>query len=109
MIINPYVFAAFDADAQAFITAAGLTNPTQQRAVNTLVLSLKANNIWTKMRAIYPFVGGTASTHKWNLKNPLDTNAAFRLVFFGGMTHSANGIQGNGTNSYANTFLNPSS
>lgn len=109
MIINPYVFgAAFDPDAQAFITAAGITDNTQKTAINTLVLSLKSNNIWTKMKAVYPFVGGTASTHKWNLKNPLDTNAAFRLVFFGGMTHSANGIQGNGTNSYANTFLNPS-
>jgi hypothetical protein len=106
MIINPYVFgAAFDPDAQAFITAAGLTNPTQQNAINTLVLSLKSNNIWTKMKAIYPFVGGTASTHKWNLKNPLDTNAAFRLVFNGGWTHSANGALPNGTNAFANTFF----
>jgi hypothetical protein len=108
MIINSYVFGGLDADAQAFITAAGLTNPTQQSAINTLVLSLKANNIWTKMKAIYPFVGGTASTHKFNLKNPLDTNAAFRLVFFGGWTHTANGVQANGTNGYADTFLVPS-
>lgn len=106
MIINPYVFG-FDADAQAFITAAGLTNPTQQNAINTLVLSLKANNIWTKMKAIYPFVGGTATTHKFNLKNPLDTNAAFRLVFTGGWTHSANGATPNGVNAYADTFLVP--
>ena len=109
MIINPYVFgAAFDPDAQAFITAAGITDNTQKSAINTLVLDMKGYGIWTKMKAIYPFVGGTASTHKWNLKNPLDTNAAFRLVFFGGMTHSTNGVQGNGTNSYGNTFLNTS-
>ncbi len=57
------------------------------------------------MRALYPFVGGTASTHKFNLKNPLDTNAAYRLTFFGGVTHSSNGIIGNGTNGYADTFL----
>jgi hypothetical protein len=106
MIINPYVFAAFDADAQAFITAAGLTNLTQQNAINTLVVSMKGFGIWTKMKAIYPFVGGTATTHKFNLKNPLDTNAAFRLVFNGGWTHSANGALPNGTNAYANTFLN---
>ena len=109
MIINPYVFAGgFDPDAQAFITAAGITDNTQKTAINTLVLDMKGFGIWTKMKAIYPFVGGTATTHKWNLKDPQDTNAAFRLVFFGGMTHSANGIQGNGTNSYANTFLNTS-
>jgi hypothetical protein len=109
MIINPYVFgAAYDPDAQAFITAAGLTDNTQKSAVNTLVLSLKANNIWQKFKAIYPFVGGTATTHKFNLINPADTNAAFRLVFNGGWTHSTNGALPNGTNGYANTFLTPS-
>jgi hypothetical protein len=109
MIINPYVFSVnVDPDAQAFITAAGLTNPTQQNAINTLVLSLKANNIWQKFKAIYPFVGGTATTHKFNLINPADTNAAFRLVFSGGWTHSSNGALPNGTNGYANTFLSPS-
>jgi hypothetical protein len=53
-------------------------------------------------------VGGTATTHKFNLKNPADTDAAFRLSFVGGWTHSANGALPNGTNAYANTFLNPS-
>jgi hypothetical protein len=97
-----------DPDAQAFITAAGITDPTQQSAINTLVLDLKSNNIWTKMDAIYPMVGGTATTHKFNLKNPADTDAAFRLSFIGGWTHSANGALPNGTNAYANTFLNTS-
>ena len=109
MIINPYVFgAAFDPDAQAFITAAGITDNTQKSAINTLVLDMKGYGIWTKMKAIYPFVGGTATTHKFNLKNPADTNAAFRLVFLGGWTHSSNGVQANGTNGYANTFFVPS-
>ena len=98
-------FSSVDPDAQAFITAAGITNPTQQTAINTLVVSLKANGIWTKMKAIYPFVGGTAFSHKFNLKNPLDTNAAFRLSFLGGWTHSATGALPNGTNAWANTFF----
>ena len=109
MIINPYVFAsapAFDPDAQAFITAAGITDPTQQSAINTLVLDMKGYGIWTKMKAVYPMVGGTATTHKWNLKDPQDTDAAFRLVFNGGWTHSSTGALPNGTNGYANTFLN---
>jgi hypothetical protein len=59
------------------------------------------------MKAIYPFVGGTASTHKFNLKNPLDTDAAFRLVFIGGWTHASTGATPNGTNGYADTFLVP--
>jgi hypothetical protein len=95
-----------DPDAQAFITAASITDPTQQSAINQLVLDLKGYSIWTKMKALYPFVGGTASTHKWNLKDPRDLNAAFRLVFNGGWTHSSTGALPNGTNGYADTYLN---
>jgi hypothetical protein len=97
-----------DADAQAFITASGISG-TEATAINTLVVNLKSANIWTKMKAIYPFVGGTSAfTHKWNLKSPIDSNGSYRLVFSGGGTFSANGYQPNGTNAYANTFLNPS-
>jgi hypothetical protein len=110
MIINPYRFVsggAFDPDAQAFFTASGLTGATELNAVNQLVLDLKGFGIWTKMKAIYPMVGGTAALHKWNLKDPQDTNAAFRLVFNGGWTHSATGAKPNGTNAYADSFLLP--
>ena len=57
----------FDTDAQAFITAASISDSTQQTAINTLVTDLKTYNIWSKMKALYPMVGGSASTHKWNL------------------------------------------
>ena len=99
--------ASGDADALAFFTAAGITDTTQKSAVNTLVTDLKAANIWTKMKAIYPFVGGTAAQHRFNLKSPGTTNADFYLTFYGGGTHSANGYLPNG-NSYADTFLIPS-
>ena len=89
-----------DPNAQAFITAAGITDPTQQSAIDNLVIGLKADGLWTPMQALYPFVGGTASTHKYNLKDPRDLDAAYRLQFNGGMTHSANGILFNGTNGY---------
>ena len=94
-----------DADAQAFFTASGLTGATNLTAINNLVVALKGFGIWTKMKAIYPMIGGTAALHKWNLKDPQDTNAAFRLVFNGGWTHSATGALPNGTNAWANTFL----
>jgi hypothetical protein len=100
--------AGTDADAQAFITAAAITDATQQSAINTLVTSLKTYGVWTKMKAIYPFVGGTASAHKFNLKDPRDLDAAFRLVFLGGWTHSNTGALPNGTNGFADTFLTPS-
>jgi hypothetical protein len=94
-----------DADAQAFITASGISG-TEATAVNTLVVNLKSANVWTKIKAAYPCVGSSATSCKWNLVNPVDSNAAYRLVFSGGVTFSANGIQFNGTNSYANTFIN---
>jgi hypothetical protein len=49
-----------------------------------------------------------ASQFKYNLVNPVDSDAAFRLVFNGGWTHSSNGAQGNGVNSFANPFLSSS-
>jgi len=100
--------SASDEDALAFINAAGITNLTQQQAIIDLVIDLKGFGLWTKMKAIYPFVGGTATTHKYNLKDPRDLNAAFRLVFSGGWTHSSTGALPNGTNAYAETYLTPS-
>ncbi len=97
---------ALDPDAQAFITAAAITDPTQQSAINQLVVDLKGYNVWSKMKALYPFVGGTASQHKFNLKDPRDLDVAFRLVFSGGWTHSSTGATPNGTNAYADTYFN---
>lgn len=108
-LIDPYRFgAACPADALAFIAAAGITDATQKQAICKLVSDLQTFGIWSKMKAIYPFVGGTATTHKYNLKDPQDTDAAFRLVFSGGWTHSLTGALPNGTNAYADTKLNPS-
>lgn len=90
-----------DPDAQAFITAASITNPTQQAAINTLVVDFKGYNIWTKFKAIYPIVGGSASSHAVNLKTPGTHN----LSFASGWTHSATGMLPNGA-TFANTNLN---
>jgi hypothetical protein len=88
-----------DPDAQAFITAAAITDPTQQAAINTLVVDLKGYSIWTKFDAIYPMVGGLATAHSYNLRN----TANFQLTFSGGWTHSSTGAKPNGTNAFANT------
>jgi len=100
------VATAFDADAVAFITATGITNPTEQSAINSLVVDLKAASLWSNMNAIYPFVGGTATTHKYNLKNPLDTDAAGRIEFRGTPTHNSDGVVFN-PGSYGSTWCVP--
>jgi hypothetical protein len=48
--------ASFDPDYQAFITATGITEPTQSAALETLVSDLKSYGLWSKMKAIYPMV-----------------------------------------------------
>jgi hypothetical protein len=72
-----------------FVQAAGLTDPTHISAVNQLETDLKSNNLWDKMIAVYPFVGGTAHAHKFNLIDPRDADAAFRLTITGGVNDSA--------------------
>jgi hypothetical protein len=100
------VGSAFDADAAAFfarVTAAGgsLTT-TEQNAVNTLVVQMKADGIWTKMKAIYPIVGASAAACAQNLKS-----ASFTGTFSSGWTFAATGVQGNGTSAFFNTLFNP--
>jgi len=97
-----------DATANTFITNALITDSTQRSAVNFEMVTLKAGGVTSGYIASYPLVGGTATTHKWNMFNSLDTDAAKRLTFAGDITHNANGMQGNGTNGVADTFINPS-
>ncbi len=106
MIINSYIYSnPIDPDAQAFITATGISG-TNATATNQLVIDLKAGGVWNKGKAFYPMVGGTATTCKFNLKDARDLDAAYRLTFVGGGTFSSNGYQPNGVNAYADTKLN---
>ena len=101
----------FDADAQAYIDAligAGMTvTSTISGATNTLFTSLKTGNVYSKIFALYPFLGTTAASQKFNAVDPRDLDAAYRLQFFGSVLHSASGIKGNGVNAYAATNLVP--
>ena len=103
-----YFVAKPNEEAKAFIQAAGLIDETQMKAVGTLVFDLKNYGLWDKMKAIYPMVGGTSGSHKFNLKDPRDANAAYRLQFSGSWTHSSTGASGSSTG-YASTFYIPSS
>lgn len=107
--INSVIASQFDKSALDFISAANLTIESNRLAIQYLVVQLKAKGLWNKMRVIYPFVGGNATSHRYNLKNPALTTAAFAITFTGGWTHSANGIQGNGTTNVGNTNFNPRS
>lgn len=92
-----------DSDALAFITAASISDSTQQTAIYFLVGALKDTGLWTKMTACYPFVGGNATAHSKDLK------AAYNITWAGtALTHNSNGVTGNGAG-YGNTGINPNS
>jgi hypothetical protein len=93
---------ATDPDALRFISIAEITNATQATAINNLVVGLKGAGLWTLLEAIYPLVGGTAFSHKYNLKSPL----TYPVLWVGGVTHSSLGVVGNGTG-YGNTQFIP--
>jgi len=95
-----------DVDALKFLNLPDMANlkVNEKNAIDTLVKQLKSNSLWTKMSAIYPFVGNTANSCKFNLINPVDSNSAFRLTFSGGWTFSSTGAKPNGTTGYANTY-----
>jgi hypothetical protein len=100
-------------EANAYLTAVvnaggtGITS-TVSAATRTLFTSIVSNGLYDKVLAFYPMLGGNSSGCKFNGKNPLDTNAAYRLVFNGGWTFNSSGATSNGTNAFANTYFSAS-
>jgi len=81
--VNDYV--------NAVIGAGGTISDTQYLALNTLVGSMKSQGIWSLIDAAYPFLGGTLGGAKFNLKDPQDTDGAYRMSFNGSWTIDASG------------------
>lgn len=103
------VAPVYDVDAQAYFTAnTAITSSLDKDAINAYFVGLKADGIYTKMKAMYLPIWSSAAANKWNLKDPRDLDAAFRIVFFGGWTHATTGATPNGTTGYADTFFTPS-
>ena len=96
-----------DPDALAFfarVTAAGGTlSATEKTAVNTLVVTMKADGTWTPMKAVYPMVGASAAACAQNLKS-----SSFTGSFSSGFTFASTGVTPNGASAWMNTGLNAS-
>ena len=97
--------AVYDTASKAFFTSSGITDTVQMRAIDNLVLQLKKDGLWDKFLAIYPMVGGNASTTKWNLKDPRDDDAAYRLTFYGNPVFDSTGVLFPTTADYADSHL----
>src|SRR5664279_1054817 len=96
---------AFDTDAQNFISISGITVDAEKTGVNNFVKQLKDSGLWTKFIAIYPMVGGTEGSMKWNLKEPRNVDVAYRLTFNGTPVYANTGVTFPTISDYADTHL----
>lgn len=97
-------FSCEDADAAAWIAASGISDTT---GICQFFKALKDSSLWDKIQAAGITVGTTADQVKFNVKNPLNSDAAFRLTFSGTWNYSSSGMSETGSG-YADTKYNPS-
>lgn len=101
--LAPNFSASPDADAVAFFTAAGVTDPSRKSAYNAFVVGCKSDGTWTALPAMWPFEGLTGASQSKDLKG------AYNITWSGTPTHDASGVTGNpGASAYGNTGLAPS-
>jgi len=80
--------SSFDKDAVSFINIAGINTWLHQKTINDLVKDLKKTGVWGKLTAVYPFIGGNANAHSYNLKKP----EKYRFVWGDLAEHSTTGV-----------------
>lgn len=112
--VTPSSTPTSNANAIAYINAivgAGATGLTATitGATVTLFDELQSNGLYNKIYAMYPMLGGSSATCKFNAVDPDNDDASFRLTFNGGWVFNTSGATGNGINTYADTHLTPSS
>ena len=97
--------STMDADAVSFFdrvyNASGALSVTEIEATDTLVQQMKADGIWSSMKAIYPMVGASSAACAQNLKS-----SSFTGSFTSGWTFASTGVTPNGTSAYMDTGLN---
>ncbi|MEY2924049.1 MAG: hypothetical protein RLZZ337_589 [Bacteroidota bacterium] len=96
-----------DEDAVEYLDTVNERDTTTRSGINKFVKTLKSEGLWDKISGVYPLVGDTGY-YGYNLKDPRDSDEAFRLSF-----SSENTVRDNGiiwfveTHDYANTHFNP--
>ena len=111
------VARVYDSSSVAFFTAADITDTSLKNAVDDMVVSLKNNSLWNKMRCIYPFVtdkstsSGSLVQFKINLVNTSSFSGGGSSSFVNGesQTQDKSGFKGSAaTTTYMKTGLVPS-
>ena len=91
-----------------FIKATGINDVTLKLNLDSLITRARRHGWWDLCKVIYPLAGGTSTTCKYNLKDPRDSDSAFRLVFNGSTwTFDSYGIHP-AASGYGYTYFDPS-
>lgn len=103
--ISPHIRKIFGYNplTEAWINATGENNAAIITAANNFEQLLINNSLTSKLLAVYFCISADATKNSFNFMNP----ALFQVSWSGGLTHSSDGILGNGTNGYGNTGINP--
>ena len=88
-----------------FYANTGITDNAIKTPTTKFYNTISTRSYFPKLVAFHPFVGGNANAHKYNLLDARDADDAYRYDFFGGWIHTANGVQGNGINAWANSHF----
>lgn len=92
------VASALDSDYTAWRTAVGSVGATQENATNALIVSLKANSLWSGIDRLWLYASENATQASIDLK-ALATHTLVNTPTF----TASQGYAGNGTSSYINT------
>lgn len=103
--IDQSIGNSIDPMLAAFIAAqlgAGQTlTSTEISALSVYIASGRSDGWLSLMVALYPYVGGTATSHSFNLIDP----AQFQTIWSGTVIHNSNGIEGDGLTGIGDTEL----
>lgn len=106
------VTITYDSDAQAYFTATSTTNTTFKNAWNIFIVAAKNNSggnaYYSNFQALYFFCHNDQAMNKFNAVNPANTDAAFRISFYGTWAITDSGITGGTTSIYGDLHYNPS-
>jgi hypothetical protein len=91
-----------------FIKATGITDAALKADLDSLIIRARNHGWWDLCKVIYPFAGGTQTSCKYNLKDPRDLDAAFRISFIGSTWTFTSSSANPGDSSYGNTHFNAS-
>jgi len=104
-----YAIPSYDPDAQAYIdaviAAGGSLTSTEEDAVNTLFVGLKASSLYSELNVLYLFLGGNAAASGLNA---IRTKSAFDIDWYntGDFTFNDQGVTNTGSG-YGDTNYNP--